>query len=254
MSSQLTASSSWSPALANAAGTYAGGLLGVTDTTADSLAFARALLQRCQGLGVKVRLGSAVSEVVVQDGQVVGALTDHGLLEADLVVLAAGAYTPHIKVPHARPVPIYPARGFAMDVPIRDPHRAPVLGGLDERRLVAWSRTDHAVRFAAVAQFAGFDRRIERSARDTIVQTGEELFGDALDWSRADLRVGYRLRLRHGPPIIGPSRVSGLFYNAGHGHMGWTMACGSALILRDLVLGRRPEIDTTGITTRSTRW
>jgi D-amino-acid dehydrogenase len=241
------------PALAPATGTYAGALLGLTDATADSLSFSRALLERCRDHGVEIRLGVAASGIAVNGGKVEGVLADKELIGADVVVLAAGAYTPQIDVPGARPVPVYPARGFAMDVPIRDVERAPVLGGLDERRLVAWSTVDSVVRLAAVAQFAGFDRRIDRSARDTITETGRELFGDALDWEQSEVRVGFRPMTPDGPPIIGPSRIEGLFYNTGHGHMGWTMACGSAIILRDLVVDGRTSIDTAGLTVRSTR-
>ncbi len=51
-----------------------------------------------------------------------------------------------------------------------------------------------------------------------------------------------------GTPIIGRSRHCNLFLNVGHGHMGWTMSCGSARILTDLMLGRSPDIDLTGMT------
>jgi D-amino-acid dehydrogenase len=235
------------PALASATGTYAGALLGLTDTTADSLSFSRALLERCREHGVETLLGVAVSGVAVNGGRVAGVHAGQELIGADVVVLAAGAYTSQIRTPGARPVRVYPARGFAMDVPVRDVERAPVLGGLDERRLVAWSTMDGVVRLAAVAQFAGFDRRIDHSARDTIIETGRELFGDALDWEQSELRVGFRPMTPDGPPIIGPSRIEGLYYNTGHGHMGWTMACGSAVILRDLVVDGRTSIDTAGI-------
>lgn len=46
-----------------------------------------------------------------------------------------------------------------------------------------------------------------------------------------------------GRPFIGPSRVRGLYFNTGHGHLGWTKAVGSACLLADLVLGATPELD-----------
>lgn len=50
-----------------------------------------------------------------------------------------------------------------------------------------------------------------------------------------------------GTPIVGRSRYENLWVNTGHGHMGWTMSCGTAQALSDLVAGRRPELDLTGM-------
>jgi D-amino-acid dehydrogenase len=53
-----------------------------------------------------------------------------------------------------------------------------------------------------------------------------------------------------GPPILGLGRQRNLFFNAGHGHMGWTMACGTAKIVADLMTGRMPDLDLEGLTLR----
>jgi D-amino-acid dehydrogenase len=45
-----------------------------------------------------------------------------------------------------------------------------------------------------------------------------------------------------GTPVIGRARFDNLYLNAGHGTLGWTMACGSGQVLADLVGGRKPEI------------
>ena len=50
-----------------------------------------------------------------------------------------------------------------------------------------------------------------------------------------------------GTPVIGRTPHPGLFLNTGHGTLGWTMACGSAKSLADLMSGRSPEIDTEGL-------
>jgi D-amino-acid dehydrogenase len=44
---------------------------------------------------------------------------------------------------------------------------------------------------------------------------------------------------------MGPSPLTNLWLNTGHGHIGWTMACGSSRIVTDRMLGRKPEIDDT---------
>jgi D-amino-acid dehydrogenase len=50
-----------------------------------------------------------------------------------------------------------------------------------------------------------------------------------------------------GTPVIGRSPVENLFLNTGHGTLGWTMACGSARVLSDLVSQRKPDIDTSDL-------
>jgi D-amino-acid dehydrogenase len=53
-----------------------------------------------------------------------------------------------------------------------------------------------------------------------------------------------------GRPVVGRGRYDNLVYNAGHGHMGWTMACGTARIVSDVVAGRKSEIDVAGLAPR----
>ena len=46
-----------------------------------------------------------------------------------------------------------------------------------------------------------------------------------------------------GMPYIGPTKISGLFVNTGHGHSGWTLAMGSGDVLADLMLKNQPNLD-----------
>jgi D-amino-acid dehydrogenase len=50
-----------------------------------------------------------------------------------------------------------------------------------------------------------------------------------------------------GPPILGATAITNLFLNTGHGTLGWTMACGSARVLADIISGRPPAIDAGGL-------
>jgi D-amino-acid dehydrogenase len=50
-----------------------------------------------------------------------------------------------------------------------------------------------------------------------------------------------------GTPVIGATAYGNLFVNSGHGTLGWTMACGSAKSLADLIDGRKPDIDMSDL-------
>jgi D-amino-acid dehydrogenase len=54
---------------------------------------------------------------------------------------------------------------------------------------------------------------------------------------------GLRPLSADGVPIIGPTPPANLFVSTGHGHLGWTMAAGSARLLADLISDQAPEID-----------
>ena len=46
-----------------------------------------------------------------------------------------------------------------------------------------------------------------------------------------------------GVGVMGATPVRGLFVNAGHGHLGWTMAPAAGKLVADLICQRAPEID-----------
>jgi D-amino-acid dehydrogenase len=64
---------------------------------------------------------------------------------------------------------------------------------------------------------------------------------EALFWS------GLRPMTPDGTPVIGPTKIAGLFLNTGHGTLGWTMSSGSACVIADLLSGRTPEIDAVDL-------
>ena len=142
-------------------------------------------------------------------------------------------------------IPVYPAKGYTLTAPIKDPDHAPHVGGIDERSLVAWSRFGTDIRMSATAEFVGYDRSSTPADYAGIIEAGEQLFPGAIDWDSARYRTGLRPMTPDGPPLIGLGRLDNLYFNTGHGHVGWTMACGSARLLADLIGGRSPDIDPT---------
>jgi D-amino-acid dehydrogenase len=64
---------------------------------------------------------------------------------------------------------------------VKDPDRAPQVGGIDERALVAWSRFGTDVRMSATADFVGYDRSSTPADYAGIIAAGEGLFPGAID-------------------------------------------------------------------------
>lgn len=70
-----------------------------------------------------------------------------------------------------------------------------------------------------------------------------DLFPGGGDIARAKFWTGLRPMTPDGAPIVGATDYANLYTNTGHGTLGWTMACGSARVLADLVSGKVPEVD-----------
>jgi len=68
------------------------------------------------------------------------------------------------------------------------------------------------------------------------------------DVSRAEFWCGLRPMTPDGTPILGATRLKRLYLATGHGTLGWTMAAGTACVMADLISGRAPEIDQSGLT------
>lgn len=75
----------------------------------------------------------------------------------------------------------------------------------------------------------------------------KSLLPNSADYARPSYWAGLRPMTPEGTPIFGTGRYRNLHLNVGHGHVGWTMSCGSARIIRDLIAGRKPEIDLDGM-------
>lgn len=242
------------PAFGRSTVELAGAIHSPDDASGNSELFSRELRARCERLGVEFRFGITAERFTQDAGRITGVVTDQGVLTADAYVLALGVGSPFLSRSVGQDLPVYPAKGFSLTVDIADKATAPELGGVDEKTLVAWSPMGDKMRISSTAQFSGYDKSWKPSDFDNIMDTANALWPGALNWDTVRLTAGLRPMTPDGPPIIGRgSRHSNLYYNTGHGHMGWTMSCGSSAILADIVAGRTPEIDTAAFPVRSIR-
>jgi D-amino-acid dehydrogenase len=224
----------------------AGAVYSPTDASGSSQVFTQRLGEVCERLGVEIRHSTRVRALRATGDRVTGVVTDGGALEADVYVLALGVGSAAVARTIGVRLPIYPAKGYSISFPVRD-GRAPRTGGVDEELLVAWSPLGETLRMTSTAEFCGYDRSTPDAAFGNIMRMARELLPDAADYSAGERRACLRPMTPDGPPVLGRGRHSNLFFNTGHGHMGWTMACGSSRAVADLVDGREPEIDLTGM-------
>lgn len=236
------------PGLEGAAEGIAGGIYSPLDQTGDSCKFSRNLAQWCEAHhGTRFSFGTKITAIETAGNRVTGILTDKGRIAADAIVVALGPETPLLTRKIGLNVPIYPVKGYSATLPLKDGARGPTLGGVDEDRLIAYSRLGDRLRVASTAEFAGYDRSHRPSDFHALLRTAGDLFPGAFDPAEAEYWAGLRPMTPTSVPILGPARYANLFLDCGHGHVGWTMAAGSGKFIADLVAGRKPEIDTDGL-------
>lgn len=236
------------PSLAGAAHRIAGAIFCRTDESGDAHLFSRDLEARCRQLGVEFRFGTDIQGFEHSSSRIDAVRTSQGRIAGDSYVLALGSYAPLLVHRLGYRLPVYPVKGYSLTLPISPGHRPPTLGGVDENNLVAWARLGDRLRFTATAEFTGYDTTHRPEDFTSMLRAARDLFPDAADYDRPSYWSCLRPMTPEGTPILGRSRHENLFLNAGHGHMGWTMACGTARIVVDVMDGRRPAIDLDGMT------
>ena len=232
-------------------GKIAGAIRDVGDSSGDGRLFVESLARVCrEALGVTVRLGARVTALRGVDDRIESVLTSQGPLTADNYVLALGVGSPSVARTADVSLPIYPAKGYSSTFPLKPRGLAPTVPGVDERWLVGWSRLGDRLRLTSTAEFAGYDWGWTPRDFNNILRLARDLFPDAADYDQGQYRACLRPMTPDGPPILGLGPQRNLFLNCGHGHMGWTMACGTARIVADLMTSRMPELDLAGLTLR----
>lgn len=235
------------PVLAASRGKLAGAIYCPSDESGDAHLFTRDLTRRCDALGVKFVYDTEIKAINAVGDRIDHIVTSKGRVDAERFVLALGSFSPGLARPLGYSIPVYPVKGYSVTLPVEDTHTPPELGGVDEANLVAWARFGQRLRFTATAEFSGFDTAHRPSDFTHMLDAAKELFPNGADYTRPNYWAGLRPMTPEGMPIVSTTRHRNLFFNTGHGHMGWTMSCGTARILTDLVCGRKPDIDTTGL-------
>jgi D-amino-acid dehydrogenase len=242
------------PALAPRIDTVAGGIHFEGEEGGDCFMFTEALAAWARERGAEFRFETTVEALEADGGRITGIRTNHGAFSADAYILALGADSPLLMCPLGVRLPIIPVKGYSITVP-KDPFpEAPTIPVLDEMRKFGMMPLPDRLRMSGLAEIAGYDTVPEARRTRAFVAGFTGLFPQLHKCLEAAGEIRPFCCLRpvtpHGLPILGRSRFANLFYNAGQGHLGWTLAHGSARIVAAQVAGRDPGIDLTGLRPR----
>lgn len=238
------------PALAHIRPRLAGATYTAEDESGDANQFARGLVEQCKKMGVEFLMSHTITALrtVNAGGEIdhVEATDNEGRfqrIKGDAYVLAMGSLSPLYAQPLGINLPIYPAKGYSVTMPVKDPTYAHQVSLTDDEFKLVFSRLGNRLRIAGTAELNGYDRDLNRVRCEAIVRRTEELFPGAGDASQAQFWTGLRPATPSNVPIIGRSKIKNLFLNTGHGTLGWTHSCGSGKSIARIVSGLQPEVD-----------
>jgi D-amino-acid dehydrogenase len=232
------------PALAPIAGQLVGAIHYKIDEVGNAFRFCEALAQSTQRRGVEFRFRTAVSSFEVRSGRVTAALSGGERFVADRYIVAAGSYsTPLLRSAGIR-LPVQPAKGYSITFEAPSTGKMLSVPVVDDHLHAGIVPLENTLRVVGTAEFAGYDRAISPDRiRNLLALLPVVLPETQLDHETAIPWCGLRPMSADGVPIVGETSIPNLLLNTGHGHLGWTMAVGSAQLLADIISGAAPSID-----------
>ena len=234
------------PALAGCRGRLVGGDYTPSDESGDAHRFTQALATKAAASGVEFRYQTRIERLAEAGGKVAGVVvvgeTGQKLLTADGYVMALGSYSPLLLRPLGLRPAIYPAKGYSATVALGPDSVAPSVSLTDDEKKIVFSRLGNRLRIAGTAEFNGYNLDLNPVRCQALMRRAHELFPELRPAAEPEYWCGLRPATPSNLPYLGPTPYPNLWLNTGHGTLGWTMACGSAAVLADLVSARPSAI------------
>lgn len=235
------------PALEHAWAPFTGGLYLPIDETGDCALFTRLLAECAQARGVSFRYDTTIEALQIEGNALSGVRTAKEVLRADRYVLAlAGGGGTLLKQAGLR-LNLQNVKGYSAILPLADAERAPRGGVFDMRNDITITRLGEQLRIAGNNEIGNASMQPQPERCRKMLESFNELYPYAADLGKAQYSVGLCTSTPDGSPILGRTPIDRLLVNIGHGSEGWTMACGSAKIISDLIAERDPDIDIEGL-------
>jgi len=252
------------PALESIAQQLVGGIHNLDDVTGDCHRFCVDLVTQLRAAGVTLRFGDTVTELASSSSKVQGVrLADGEVLNADAVVLSAGWQSVKLASSVGLRLPVRPAKGYSLtydlaDVAGEEPSgtrrsmmNAPRLPVVDRSLHVAitplGAGESRRLRVAGTAEFCGDDLRIQPQRAANLAGLAARVFPELVQTAAPSPTAwaGLRPMSVDGKPLIGPTRIKGLYLNTGHGHLGWTVGAASGELVSCYITGKPRVFNAT---------
>ncbi len=194
--------------------------------------------------GVEIIEETSVSRITLENGRARAVETAAGSLEADAVVLAAGALSTAFAAQLGCKIPIQPGKGYSITLP--RPRIAPRTPIIFEEFHVAVTPWPSGIRVGSTMEFAGYDSTINQRRIALFKRVADESLVEAPQGPIEEEWSGWRPMTFDDLPCIGHApKVPNVIIAAGHGMIGMATATASGKLAAELVTGEKPHIDPT---------
>ncbi|KZB72750.1 MULTISPECIES: D-amino acid dehydrogenase [Thalassospira] len=235
------------PALRDAKAPIIGGSFTPDDESGDAQMFTEALTRHCIAKGASFQFKTKITGLIHDQDRITAVQTDKGEIPADAFLVCLGSYSPLLLNPLGIKLPIYPCKGYSISIDTTGYSGAPETALIDDSVKMVYSRLGEHLRVAGTAELDGYNLRMSERRKQLIVDKALELFPNSGDRSNISFWAGLRPVTPDSAPIIGGTKYDNLYLNTGHGTLGWTMSCGSAKTVADLISNKNPDISLTGL-------
>ncbi len=223
------------------AGSYYGGFFTESDSTGDIHKFTNGLAAAVDRLGVRCLYEQDVRSVTT-DGERASVTVADGAASStavfDGVVICAGTASRALAAKLGDRVNIYPVKGYSITVNLNDEvsrASAPTVSLLDDETKLVTSRLGaDRFRVAGTAEFNGYNRDIRADRIRPLTDWVKQCFPGVSTKSVVPW-AGLRPMMPNMMPRVGRGRAPCVFYNTGHGHLGWTLSAVTADMIGDVV-------------------
>lgn len=234
-------------------GEYFGGYYTPSDATGDIHKYSTSLAEKTKQYRVQYKFGLEVTDIKCHADKVVLncqpsaehphlSQTDSFQLEGDVLVVCGGVGSYQLADMIGERVNVYPVKGYSITVQLKDEKsikNAPWVSLLDESAKIVTSRLGpDRLRVAGTAEFNGYNRDIRADRIQPLVNWVNRNFDISTEhvvpWA------GLRPMMPNMLPVVKQSKQSRVFYNTGHGHLGWTLSAATAVLVSQDIQQKYP--------------
>jgi D-amino-acid dehydrogenase len=167
--------------------------------------------------------------------------TEQTQIEADIILCGVGSY--QLADMLGDTVNVYPVKGYSITVQLKDERsvkNAPWVSLLDESAKIVTSRLGvDRFRVAGTAEFNGYNRDIRADRIQPLINWVNQNFDisteHAVPWA------GLRPMMPNMLPVVKQGKHARVFYNTGHGHLGWTLSAATAVLISEEIAQKFPS-------------
>ncbi|ESX10613.1 D-amino acid dehydrogenase [Mesorhizobium sp. LSJC255A00] len=222
-------------------GAFYGGFYTPSDSTGDIHKYTTGLARACERRGGRFHYDASVTRIERRDRFRVTCLSQAApaqVIEADAIVVCAGSNSRGFAAMLGDRLNIYPVKGYSITIQLEDnaaQAAAPWVSILDDRAKIVTSRLGEArFRVAGTAEFNGQNRDIRDDRVRPLVDWTRQLFpgvntNGIVPWA------GLRPMMPNMMPRVGKGKAPGVYYNTGHGHLGWTLSAATSAMLAEAI-------------------